>query len=97
MCQRCNAVDEFGKSLKPSVTRECSWCDGLYDVCGHAAWLIRTGGKAGLCKEHMAVLMGKRIGDFGQTYKNRPDQERDVDANGWLSNAIRLLEDPVER
>lgn len=97
MCKRCSAVDESGKALSPTTTLECSWCDDIYNVCWYAAGLINSRGKAGLCDVHYSVLMGVRRGDFGRINSRRSDQEYDVDANGWLSNSIRLLEDPVER
>lgn len=97
MCRRCGMTDLHGKLLEANIELECSWCDQLYEVCSHGASQIQDGAMANLCGEHHAEMMEKRIGDFGRTAANRSDEERDVDANGWLSNAIRLLEDPEDR
>jgi hypothetical protein len=90
-------VDGNGKLLEPTVTYECSWCDTVYWVCSYGALQIKAGALANLCGHHHAEFMGKRIGDFGPVRIYRADQERDVDANGWLSNALRLLEEPEDR
>ena len=97
MCKRCGIVDDNGKLLAPTITYECSWCDDLYLVCQHVDAQIRDGAMTNLCGHHHAEFMSKRIGEFGGVSMRRSDGEWDVDANGWLSNALRLLEEPEER
>lgn len=97
MCKRCNWTDESGRALPPTRELECSWCDDFFMVCRYAAEDIAAHAMSKLCTTHYNEFMGRRIGDFAGVRIYRADQERDVDANGWLSNAIRLLEDPVER
>lgn len=97
MCKRCDFTDGHGRPRPPQFKLECSWCDGPYWICDAVNRLIRGKHRAGLCEGCMAIVNSARPGDFGRTTSQGADQERDVDANGWLSNAIRLLEDPVER
>lgn len=97
MCNRCEATNANGTPKKADVVLECSWCDKTFSVCDFAAFWIKDGGKASLCVEHFKELMEKRALDFGNARISYSGDEWDVDSNGWLSNALRLLEEPEDR
>jgi len=99
MCARCDFISSVtGMPFPTNCSLECSWCDQEYRVCEVALGLTRAGKLTRLCGKHRAEISERRQGDFGATRRNKghEDEERDVDANGWLSNAMRLLEDPGE-
>lgn len=96
MCKKCGSVDYNGKLIKPSVSIECSWCDKFVEVCPRGSELVLAGSLTRLCGHCHADFMCKSPLIFSVVL-HRADQERDVDANGWLSNAINLLEEPEDR
>ena len=97
MCTRCTFTDLQGRLFPMKLYPECSWCDHAFLVCEPLWGLIEAGHRSALCASCLLIVHSVRPGDFGRLSSHRSDQEMDVDANGWLSNAMRLLEDPVER
>jgi len=76
----------FGRTVD-----ECTGCDEEIIRCESCATRYA---KLSFC---VFCTGGRGVQAHVSPIRGHTDEERDVDANGWLSNAIRLLEDPVER